>query len=817
MKKIIKKINQYYSNLRLQSKLMFTYLIIISIPMLLLGLFFYSRVYDMIVADTIRNEQQESTKTAPAIEAALDEILSDFSSLQEESLYQQMFSPVNTKSITEIASLADVSDFNQKVDATLDHQVINSFKIYVDADNSTISDLSKATNGVVSSLKSIGNTYWQGIFSGSGISSLYCPSFYLSKQEQNKYGDLAYISKRSLYVKGESFTTFTVAYFSSEKLKDILYTNLSSEGSVAYIINERDSIVTSTSPALSSTYYLNYNTIRDSFMSSNNFLQRRVLDEDIYACMYNISQPEWYMVVVIPSQPLIEKSNILAFQYFSLYFFCIIFALIISYFLSRSITNRIAIINNQMSKVRTGPPSPLRTPEVHDEIGDLIDTYNYMSEEMNQLLKERSRAAEELRIAEFNSLQAQINPHFLYNTMDMINWMAAQGRTDEITAAVQSLSKFYKLTLSKKESISTIEQEIQHVSIYIKLQNMRYHDSIDFVVDIPGDMMDFQIPKLTLQPVVENAILHGIMEKESKSGTIVLTGWLENNNAILLISDDGAGMNTDQLSNILKGEGVSKTGSNIAIYNTHHRIQVLYGKEYGLSYESTLNKGTDVYIRIPIKMINEISNEKSIVQVSTKESTNQDAFYVDQTTLLNLNQKSDNDIYVLSNFHQLSEKFPYNTPFYILSHSVDTDFPAHEHTYYEMSYLYKGQIINSINGHDIIQTAGDFIILNRKSIQSIKPLNKDSLLINLCVMPRLFETDLKGFYTSSNKISTFLREEDNQEKYYLCYSLKNYNELQIMLMEIIQSYTMAEYQSSTHTIILFEEFLNSLSELNPVL
>ena len=242
------------------------------------------------------------------------------------------------------------------------------------------------------------------------------------------------------------------------------------------------------------------------------------------------------------------------------------------------------------------------SPVYHDEVGDLIDTYNYMTRKMNQLMDNQAKAAEDLRIAEFNSLQAQINPHFLYNTMDMINWMAQQGRTEEVTNAVQNLSRFYKLTLSQKKSISTIAKEEEHVSIYIHLQNMRYHDSIQFISDIPDELMDDQIPKLTLQPVVENAILHGILETDSKSGTIVLTGWLEDQDLVLLISDDGVGMSKEKLDTILTGTGSSSgKGTNIAIYNTHRRLQILYGPDYGLFYSSEPGKGTEVQIRIPAR------------------------------------------------------------------------------------------------------------------------------------------------------------------------------------------------------------------------
>lgn len=184
--------------------------------------------------------------------------------------------------------------------------------------------------------------------------------------------------------------------------------------------------------------------------------------------------------------------------------------------------------------------------------------------------------------------------------MDMINWMALQGQTDEISHAVQSLSRFYKLTLSRKKGISTIARELEHVTIYVQLQNMRYHDSIELITDIPDELSEYQIPKLTLQPVVENSILHGILEKESKSGTIVITGWMENEDIVLLISDDGVGISPEILSTILSGKGKSQSGgTNIAVYNTHRRLQILYGNNYGLTYSSKPGEGTDVEIRFP--------------------------------------------------------------------------------------------------------------------------------------------------------------------------------------------------------------------------
>ena len=136
--------------------------------------------------------------------------------------------------------------------------------------------------------------------------------------------------------------------------------------------------------------------------------------------------------------------------------------------------------------------------------------------------------------------------------MDMINWLSQQGKVNEVTAAIQKLSRFYKLTLSRKQSLSTIADEIEHVSIYVQLQNMRFHDTIDFLIDVPDLLTEYTIPKLTFQPVVENSILHGILEKEDKQGTIVLTGWIEENVIVILISDNGTGIDPEDIHHIFK-------------------------------------------------------------------------------------------------------------------------------------------------------------------------------------------------------------------------------------------------------------------------
>lgn len=602
MKKLIKKIRFYYNNMMLQSKLLVTYLIIISIPMILVASFLSGKVYDMVVADTIRKQQEETAQTAPYIDQELDNLIQDYMKIKDHPFVSNIFASLSSNnSIISLCKSRYAEAFAGHVEQIIEEGNIDNVRFYIEFPDDNLRFLERSYQDIIVPLSSLENTYWRGIFSGSNINELHCPSFYLSNNEIENLGDMAYITKHIFRAEDKTYTCYLAIYYSSDMYLDILEQTLPRKGSVSYLINDRDSIIATTNPALSSTYYLNYNTIQDAFMSSNNFLEKTVLGETIYAGMYNIKETKWYMVVVIPSTPLIQEGKNIMMGYFYIFFFTVLIALLLAILVSRSITKRIALVTKQMALVRTGPPTPLEVSTEKDEIGDLIDTYNYMCVEMNQLMEERERAAEELRISEFKSLQAQINPHFLYNTMEMIKWMAVDGRTSEIGNAVQNLSRFYKLTLSKKTTLSTIADEIEHISIYVHLLNMRFHDNIELVIDIPDELLDYEIPKLTLQPVVENAVLHGIREKSTKSGCIVVTGWIEKNKIELVISDDGVGIPKEKLEVILDGEGKSKTGNNIAIYNTHHRLQILYGVDFGLAYTSEVGKGTDVSIRIPAK------------------------------------------------------------------------------------------------------------------------------------------------------------------------------------------------------------------------
>lgn len=550
-----KRIRDAYQRLSIRNKLSIIVVTAVLIPMLLIIITFAGQLLEMITSDTIREEQNSAAQTAPLVSDAVDEILNTYSDIQESPGYQALFRQQLTAAPQDALTSADGSSLTDAFQEAEKSDMISAVRFYADLPES--SSCFQGEGSYFAPLSQIRGSYWYGIFQGSHPSTLFCPPLYLSHREADNLGDCAYIVP--VYIttpEYDSIRCYIALYFQSELFRNILTENLINDGSLSYITNERDAVLTSSDTNMIGLYYINYDTIRDNLMSSNSFIEREITGNRVFVGFYYIESADWFMVTVLPNEPILLKTIQMILIFLLVCLASIIAGILVSLRLSRSLTKRIAAVSRQMSLVKTDTPPVLMTePQSVDEIGELVDSYNYMVRKINRLIAEQAESAEELRISEFNSLQAQINPHFLYNTMDMISWKAQQGKTAETTAAIRDLSRFYKLTLSRKNTITTVENEIEHADIYMRLQNMRFGDAIDFVVDIPDSLLEIQIPTLIFQPIIENSLLHGILEKESKTGTIVLTGWMETDAAVIMIADDGIGIPAEKLETLLNESG----------------------------------------------------------------------------------------------------------------------------------------------------------------------------------------------------------------------------------------------------------------------
>lgn len=290
--------------------------------------------------------------------------------------------------------------------------------------------------------------------------------------------------------------------------------------------------------------------------------------------------------------------------------FAILLSVILTMTATKSVSKPIRKLCDLTSKVAGGDFTVKTNVESADEIAVLTRNFNNMTQEIGVLVEDIKKNQENLHIIETKLLQAQINPHFLYNTLDTIVWLAEEKKNDQVVAIVTYLSDFFRTTLSKGRDFITIQDEELHIISYLRIQKFRYQDILDYVIDIDKALYEFYIPKLLLQPLVENALSHGVRNKRGQ-GHISITGRKEGDNIVFKVIDDGRGMDVEELKrlrNSLANDdyNMSRSGG-FGVVNVNQRIHAYYGEECGVSFESELDKGTEATIVITAKNIQPFS------------------------------------------------------------------------------------------------------------------------------------------------------------------------------------------------------------------
>ncbi len=302
-----------------------------------------------------------------------------------------------------------------------------------------------------------------------------------------------------------------------------------------------------------------------------------------------------------------ESESLRVIKYIRYYSFVVaILALIIAEILviifTRSIVNPIQKLKRLMRKAQEGDLTVSFNAKYNDEIGELGGSFNTMVKEINNLIKLVQIEEKNKRLAEMNVLQAQIKPHFMYNTLDTIRWMAEEHNEEDIVEIIEAFTNLLRISLSKGKEVISVKEELSHVQSYLIIQKIRYEDKLNYEIQFDKEILDYKLIKLILQPLVENAIYHGIKEKRG-NGRILITGKIENNLLCFTVADNGKGMDEETLNkinNMLNNNDGNKNQIGYGIFNVNERIKIIHGSEYGLVYRSILGEGTIVELRHPI-------------------------------------------------------------------------------------------------------------------------------------------------------------------------------------------------------------------------
>lgn len=278
-----------------------------------------------------------------------------------------------------------------------------------------------------------------------------------------------------------------------------------------------------------------------------------------------------------------------------------IIGIVLSRVIARNISKPLIHVIREMRRIETKDLAVNLDYDGNDELASFTATFNNMMNRISQLIVRDSELQRMKHELEMRALQAEINPHFLYNTLEAINWIGRLNRVDEICDITTMLADIMRYSIDRKKDIVTVREEFEHIKKYMGIQRIRHGEKLSFFMEIPNEILDTRIPKLTLQPLVENAIVHGF-ENKLEIGKIKILGKSIDERIHITIADNGCGIGKEKLDLLLSQEG-QKTRNGIGLFNVHQRIRLLFGEPYGLDIHSVEGKGTSIAVILPVKEV----------------------------------------------------------------------------------------------------------------------------------------------------------------------------------------------------------------------
>ena len=322
-----------------------------------------------------------------------------------------------------------------------------------------------------------------------------------------------------------------------------------------------------------------------------------------------ISYTGWRLVCVMPYEIFTNKmADVKQFVLLILLLMAMMLVFV-NRMISERISRPIMKLDHSVREYQEGKEEKIAiggSTEIRHLGQSIQESYRQNSELMKKVIWEQN----ERRKSEFDVLQSQINPHFLYNTLDSITWMIESGKNEEAAFMITQLAKLFRISLSKGHTVIRIRDELQHAQSYVNIQKVRYKNKFEVVFDIRPDILDDCIVKLVLQPILENAINYGVREMDD-CGKILIRGWKEQENIFMQVSDNGMGIPEEEIDLLLKDTNrVHKKGSGVGLVNVNNRLRLLFGEPYGLQIESELDEGTTVTVSIPAIVYSEENRRK---------------------------------------------------------------------------------------------------------------------------------------------------------------------------------------------------------------
>lgn len=581
--------------MKLRNKLLISYIVFFFIPLCFFTMITFKAVTNLLEKNIIFSVEKNYNQTFSFLSEKFNKVKKTSDIILVDNYVNDMFIEKNDfTSVNEYYSMKKSMDFL----GSFEDEDISRIVLFLLADQ----NFQQSYN--FNTISSIKNSQWYHRINSSNANILWCPYSYLNKgipaNIKMDSTNLALI--RRFYNPANYLKTmgYYCVYFKSKPIEDIVKMGDAVSGSVTFLQNsEGETIYTSNRKQYNKLFTLFQKRSHEKSITA----QLKTCTSEGQKLIYTsrpFSNSDWSLITIVSNNDILSQLKLTQER-------IVLFTLVISivcftlaWMMARSMTKRILQLQNKMKQVQQGHFDVKEDNPYTDEIGFLTNTYDFMMEKIEELIEDRYKAGIQVKATELRALQEQINPHFLYNTLDTINWLAQKGSVIEVEKAISSLAEFYRLSLSSGNQEIPIHEELKRVSTYVQIQNIRFSGGINLVIDIDEEVESCLILKLLLQPFVENSILHGIMHKPSKEGYIIIEAMIDYGTIRIKIQDNGVGMSEEELLTLNEGNYANKHYG-YAIKNVKNRILLNYGDQYPIKYSINQAGGITVELIIPVK------------------------------------------------------------------------------------------------------------------------------------------------------------------------------------------------------------------------
>lgn len=567
------RLKRFFLNLKFRYKIILTYFLVSIIPIIILGLFCYQQTKNLLLDQERENLRKSFSEAVIGIENSANV----YSNILDYTTFNPMILEVINHEYKSYYEM--YYKFHNMLDPYIDmlralHNDIQQVTVY------TSNNIVKHSDYIMP-MEVIENNIWYKEVLGK-----YKPQWFIDS-EKNVFLAVQFINKgyndiqNILYVKINSKNFFQPLY------------NISSTNCGIYVVDKNDEVVFENR---------SYDDGKDYLLPSTELKKidgDTITYDNINYILIKIDMKDlgWTAYLYKPVHLIVESSKNIIYTVFFIMGICVLIILVVGYWLSYIIVNRIEKLTKNMKEMNMDHLEVTIESNSEDEIGVLINSFDKLIVRIKTLIQEVYKSEISKRKYEMKALQAQINPHFLYNSLSLINWKAIRSGEDEISEMAQLLSTFYRTSLNKGSSIITVENELNNTEAYVKIQSMMHNYNFDVDFDIDNKIKGYYMINLLLQPLVENAICHGIDQKRNNRGKLRISAQQKGTDIVFEIEDNGVGMKSEICERILttrtKGYGVK---------NVYDRIKLTYGENCDLRFISIPNEKTVAIMSIPVEI-----------------------------------------------------------------------------------------------------------------------------------------------------------------------------------------------------------------------